>query len=257
MSVVSKIETLSWFILRPSFYPHLLAMLARIATGSRRHEGDRPEATQWAADRAVDKGEALAAVGLHCQVSAPPLELIKQAETKIAESGVVMGGAGDLTLLHSAVVALGAKRVIETGVAYGWSSLAILTALEETGGRLISVDMPYPKEGKESFVGMAVPDRLHGNWTLIRQPDRNGLKIALRKAGGAIDLAHYDSDKSYAGRMYAYPIIWDALRDGGLFISDDIQDNFAFRDFFGSRSKDVAIVESQGKYVGIVRKNMT
>ncbi len=37
----------------------------------------------------------------------------------------------------------GAQRVVETVVAYGWSSLAILAAMQAgAGGRLVSVDMP-------------------------------------------------------------------------------------------------------------------
>jgi hypothetical protein len=122
------------------------------------------------------------------------------------------------------------------------------------GGRLVSVDMPYPKENKEDFVGIAVPAEWRREWTLIREPDRNGLKKAIKRLGGTIDLCHYDSDKSYPGRMFAYPILWDALRPGGVFISDDIQDNFAFRDFCAARGIAYAVTESEGKYVGIARK---
>ena len=72
-----------------------------------------------------------------------------------------MGGPGDINLLFDAVRLLNSKYVIETGVAYGWSSLAILTAMSRNGlGKLFSIDMPYPKVGNESFVGIVVPDRL-------------------------------------------------------------------------------------------------
>ena len=69
-----------------------------------------------------------------------------------------------------------------------------------------------------------------------------------------LDLCHYDSDKTYYGRRWAYPKLWKALRPGGIFVSDDIQDNFAFREFVESRSLDYRVVESQGKYVGVCRK---
>ena len=46
-----------------------------------------------------------------------------------------------------------------------------------------------------------------------------------------LDLCHYDSDKSYYGRRWAYPKLWEALKTGGIFISDDIQDNWAFKEF--------------------------
>ncbi len=140
-------------------------------------------------------------------------------------------------------------------MAYGWSSLAVLAALEANGkGRLASVDMPYPKLNNEAWVGVAVPQRLRSRWTLVREPDRWGLKKALRHLGGSIDLCHYDSDKSYDGREYGYALMWRALRSGGLFISDDIQDNLAFRDFVAGLGAPMAVTEYQGKYVGIVRK---
>jgi len=63
------------------------------------------------------------------------------------------------------------------------------------------------KMNNEEFVGVVVMDSLRRNWELIREPDRNGIKKALNKFGGNIDLCHYDSDKSYYGRMYAYPIL--------------------------------------------------
>src|SRR5262249_40277160 len=144
-------------------------------------------------------------------------------------SAVRMGGPGDVNLLYAAVKLSGAWRVVETGVAYGWSSLAILAALDgRDGARLVSVDMPYPKINNEAFVGIAVPERLRGRWRLIHAPDRHGLERAIAEAGGTIDLCHYDSDKSWWGRQYGFPLLWEALRPGGVFISDDVQDNMAF-----------------------------
>ena len=73
------------------------------------------------------------------------------------------GAPGGLDLLHVAVECSDARCVVETGVAYGWSSLAILSALVGRGGaHLVSVDMAYPKMNNESFVGIVVPDRLRG-----------------------------------------------------------------------------------------------
>ena len=66
-------------------------------------------------------------------------------------------------------------------------------------GKLVSVDMPYVKRGNEPYVGSVVPPALHENWTLIREPDRNGIAKAIKLHGGRIDLCHYDSDKSWWG----------------------------------------------------------
>lgn len=48
--------------------------------------------------------------------------------------------------------------------------------------------------------------------------------------------------------------MWEALRPGGVFISDDIQDNFAFREFVEANRLVYAITGYEGKFVGIVRK---
>ena len=58
-----------------------------------------------------------------------------------------MGGASHIHLLYDCVRLSKAKKVVETGVAYGWSSLAILKALSLTNnGKLFSVDMPYQEK---------------------------------------------------------------------------------------------------------------
>jgi len=168
-----------------------------------------------------------------------------------------MGGAGDLNLLYAATALSDAVHIVETGVAYGWSSLAILAAIEgREGARLVSVDMPYPKMGNEDFVGIVVPEWLREKWDLVREPDRNGLKKAIARLGGSIDLCHYDSDKSWWGRQFGYRLLWEALRPGGIFISDDIQDNFSFKEFVDTHHVSYAVTGYEGKFVGITRKPM-
>src|SRR5690606_13436899 len=55
-----------------------------------------------------------------------------------------MGGGADVDLLYSLCIATDAKRILETGVAFGWSSLAILSAIETRhDAGLVSIDMPY------------------------------------------------------------------------------------------------------------------
>ena len=99
-----------------------------------------------------------------------------------------------------------------------------------------------------------VPNYLKKKWKLIRRPDRPGINIGLKKAGGKIDLCHYDSDKSWWGRDYAYPILWKSLKSNGLFISDDIEDNLYFSEFVKNKSLKFAVVEFNGKFVGLIRK---
>jgi predicted O-methyltransferase YrrM len=149
---------------------------------------------------------------------------------------------------------LRACQIVETGVAYGWSSLALLLAIRDTpGANLLSVDLPYLTMRNDDWVGLAVPSDLTAQWRLFRMADREGLPKAIKLAR-TIDLAHYDSDKSREGRLFAYDLIWRALRSGGVLVSDDIGDNLAFKKF-SQRAERVPIVLKQGrKYQGILVK---
>lgn len=255
--MIEKARTLIWFAARPRHW----AQARELAARKFRANNDGPDAfaaaTAWAGQRAVPVREALDIIGLKPAGQLPqvPESLLQEATARARLATVSMGGAGDLGLLHAAVALSGSRRVLETGVAYGWSSLAILSALEgRADARLVSIDMPYPKAGNERFVGVAVPEALRPHWTLIREPDRYGLKKGLAALGETIDLCHYDSDKSWWGRAYAYPLLWDALSPGGVFMSDDIQDNLAFRAFIEAKDVPFAITACEGKYVGIARK---
>ncbi len=165
-----------------------------------------------------------------------------EAERRTAEVPVAMGGAANVEVLYDLVRSLRPERVLETGVALGWSSLAILLALESLGrGELVSIDMPYPGMNNDTYVGIAVPSHLRARWTLIRRPDRDVLKPTVRRFG-PIDLAHYDSDKSRPGREFAYPTLWKALRPGGILVSDDIADNSVFHEFAGRVERDPIVI---------------
>ena len=256
MSLSSKAATAAWFLGRPAFWRHGAELVRRKLMRDMDSPDHLSKAREWAAERAVSVSAALEAVGLLKHGGSFPQvspALLAEAERLAKLATVPMGGAGDLALIHAAARLSNAQRAIETGVAYGWSSLAILAALSENG-RLVSVDMPYPKMNNEAFVGIVVPGPLRSKWTLVRLPDRNGLKRAIAKFGGSIDLAHYDSDKSYYGRGFAYPLIWLALVPGGVFISDDIQDNMRFAEFVGEKGVPFAVTECAGRYVGICRK---
>ncbi|MER9120476.1 class I SAM-dependent methyltransferase [Mesorhizobium sp. M0954] len=256
--MLEKLKTVAWFAQRPVFWAQAAELTMRKTRPNRDGAALRAKATEWAAKRQSSVEDALRIVGLDVPASGIPKvdpNLLKEAEGRARASAVTMGGAGDLDLLHAAVSLSGAKAVVETGVAYGWSSLAILSALNgREGACLVSVDMPYAKRNNEPFVGIAVPDRLRSNWTLLREPDRNGLKKAVALHHAQIDLCHYDSDKSYYGRKFAYPILWESLEQGGIFISDDIQDNMCFAEFVQVIGYDFAVTHADGKFVGIMRK---
>jgi methyltransferase family protein len=259
---LNGVKTLLWFLKRPRLYPELARRtLRKLARDDASDEASRAEALDWYESLAVETEQALELV-----LGVRPVANFRerhQAELDAAEQRaracpVKMGGAGNLELLFHLCEGLAATRVIETGVAAGWSSLALLLALEpRPDARLVSVDMPYPLRDGDAFVGCVVPERLRARWSLLAWPDREGLPRALEQLP-EIDLCHYDSDKSRAGRAFAYPRLWAALRPGGLFLSDDVGDDSGFRDFCRKLGRSPIVVRSAAsdgaKYVGILVK---
>lgn len=178
---------------------------------------------------------------------------IKEAELKQKSCLVKMGGAGDLELIFQLCEHIKARKIIETGVAYGWSSLTFLLSIKDReNSLLISTDLPYSEE-TAPYVGCVVPEYLREKWKIIKKPDREALPEAL-KVLPEIDMCYYDSDKTYEGRMFAYPLLWNALRKGGIFISDDISDNLAFARFVKGANAEPIVVRGGRKYSGVLIK---
>lgn len=117
--------------------------------------------------------------------------------------------------------------------------------------------MPYVKMNNERYVGLVVGENLKKRWQLIRKADRQGLLQAFKQMP-EIDLCHYDSDKTYSGRMWAYPLLWNALKPGGILVSNDIEDNTAFKDFAVKIGKVPIIVKEKhnDRFVGILKKEL-
>ncbi len=254
-SMINKFFTLIWFLQRPKFWLHAFHLIKRKFLVDFDNPSQRQKAHKWASKHVVSFYDALTKLGITGEASELNDSILKEGKELADKSVVKMGGPGDLNLLFNSVHLIRPSRVIETGVAYGWSSLAILKAMSINGrGKLYSVDMPYPKMGNEAYVGIVVPKIYSDRWSLIREPDRYGLKKAIKMAGGKVSLCHYDSDKSWCGRDYAFPLLWNALEPGGLFISDDIQDNMYFSEFVKTKSIPFAITKSDEKFIGIIRK---
>jgi len=137
----------------------------------------------------------------------------------------------------------GTAKVVETGVAQGVSSYAILKALEMNGGgKLISIDLPNRnpdgyvyKDGTHDPVytpsslspGWLVPEELRKFWDfrLGRSQD------LLPKIEGNIDLFYHDSEHSYDNMMFEFEWAHGRLHEDGILASDDIRWNRAFDEF--------------------------
>ena len=221
-----------WYFQRPKFYVDYLRKLCQAI----KKRLVRPvRSNEWCQSQSISLEDIILQVTGRC--IACPVEGLSESTNGI--------------LLYNLAEYLGATRIIETGVARGESSVCFLTSLKNRSGKLISTNIPRPDLWVDT--GCLVTSELAGYWELIEQPDRQALPLALEMMP-EIDMCYYDSDKSYNGRMFAYPLLWKALRKGGIFVSDDVDDNFAFRDFCENNGLEPLIAKNGARFVGVIQK---
>ena len=248
-------KTLVGYIKRPDLYPELGRKIIKNIFNRKSAFRGKERTIQWAQSIAVSQDKAIGrlfGIPMKSFEQIFPEEL-QQASQKEKECPIKMGGAGALELIYYACEFASAKNVVETGVAYGWSSLAALLSIQKRSGILYSSDMPYLSQDGDQYVGCVVPKHLKSHWKLFRHADKESLPKIFVDAT-SIDVVHYDSDKSYEGRSWAYGELYRHLRKGGVFISDDIGDNAAFQDFCEKKNIIPTIVAFEGKYVGVFVK---
>ncbi|MET3731835.1 O-methyltransferase [Moheibacter stercoris] len=253
--IVSVFRTFMAYLVRPHLYPELGRKIYKNIFDRKSAFKGKEEAEKWCSDRAVSQEEALKELGINDIEKLENLfpEYFEFAKNAEANCPIKMGGAGALDLIYNLCEYTQAKNTLETGVAFGWSSLAALLSISKRNGTLYSSDMPYLGRDNDVYVGCVVPDNLRKNWKLFRFADRESLP-KIFKEQQEFDFVHYDSDKSYNGRMWAYDILWNKVRKGGIFMSDDIGDNAAFMDYCVNNKREPIIVEFDGKYAGLILK---
>lgn len=248
-------KTFIGYLKRPDLYPELGRKIIKNTFQRGSAFRGKEKTKTWAAAKAISQSDAISQLFgmkmIHFGDQFP--EILKTAQQKEQDCPIKMGGAGALELIYYACEYSQAKNVVETGVAYGWSSFAALLSLEKRNGTLYSSDMPYLSQDGDQYVGCIVPENLSKFWKLFRHADRESLP-KIFKENGSFDVVHYDSDKSYEGRTWAYQELYQHLRKGGVFLSDDIGDNSAYQDFCEQHQIDTTIVEFEGKYVGVFVK---
>ena len=256
MSELKRIaKTFIGYAKRPDLYPELGRKIIKNIFNRKSAFRGKDKTQQWAESKAVSQDvaiEKLFGLKMRSFETLFPEEL-KLALEKEKECPIKMGGAGALELIYHACEFTQAKNMIETGVAYGWSSFAALLSLEKRNGTLYSSDMPYLGQDGDQYVGYIVPENLKTNWKLFRHADKESLPKIFGEEN-SMDVVHYDSDKSYEGRTWAYHQLYKHLREGGVFISDDIGDNSAYQDFCEEMRINSMIVEFEGKFVGLFLK---
>jgi predicted O-methyltransferase YrrM len=144
---------------------------------------------------------------------------------------------------------------VETGVCNGVSTAFLLLALEDNGeGELHSIDLPevagedYEQgtfwDGKGGAVippgkepGWMVPTELRDRWHLMLGRSQDELPPLLERLG-SIDFFMHDSEHSYECMSFEFRAAWDALREGGVLVADDVNVNSAWVEFVGEVERE-------------------
>lgn len=174
------------------------------------------------------------------------------AKLKQKKLNYKMGGMAHLNLIYNLILYLKPKKILETGVAFGWSTLVLILS-KQKNSNLTSIDLSYPTKNSEKLVGGAIPSNLKNKFTLLMGIDNYYLK-KFCKQKKTYDFIHYDSDKSYDGRKKNYDLIWKLLDKNGCFISDDISDNSAFYEFISLKKLKFYSLKLNNKFVGVIFK---
>jgi len=152
-------------------------------------------------------------------------------------------------LLYCLIRSNKSKFIVETGVANGITTNAIMNALKQTGkdGELHSFDV-LP-EAKKAYSGP-------GNWNFHLLPTKN----TARKIKGIVskfpkvDIWIHDSDHGYRWQKFEYLLALASLSDNGILISDDIDASSAWGELAKTHFRKSFIIFDSRKFIGIAFK---
>jgi predicted O-methyltransferase YrrM len=173
-------------------------------------------------------------------------EFLSDIDHKLHSVGRPIGTVGFPEILYSVVRHTKPQTVIETGVGAGLSTAFMLKALETNGeGHLISIDMPnYERvlslQGKiaepvailpeSEEPGFLIPRDLKKRWTFHSGKTQDILIDVLRKLEH-IDVFFHDSEHTFENMIFEYDLSWPYIKEGGMLLSDNVNQNRAFFDF--------------------------
>ena len=157
-----------------------------------------------------------------------------QIDAKLPKAPFTLAHCSDFVLArmcYALVRAVQPTTVLETGVAFGVTSAFILKALEiNQKGTLHSVDLPPLGRNADDFVGILIPARLRHRWELHRGATRRVLPQVLPTLG-PVEIFVHDSLHTYSTMIFEFRAVSRHFAQGGILVSDDIQDNAAFHEW--------------------------
>ena len=153
------------------------------------------------------------------------------------------------TLLYALVKANNPKVVIETGVANGITTNAIMKALDlnDNKGELHSFDV-LP-ETSNAYIGS-------GNWNFHLLNSKNTYKQIVNEVSKLpkVDIWVHDSNHGYRWQKFEYLLALKSLNTGGILISDDIDASSAWTELSRSHFRKSYIIFDSRKFIGIAFK---
>ena len=152
-------------------------------------------------------------------------------------------------LLYSLIRANNSKLIIETGVANGITTNAIMKALEESGanGELNSFDV-LPETRKAYSGG--------GNWKFHLLKEKNAHKQIKSVVSSLpkVDVWVHDSNHGYRWQKFEYLLALSVLGKNGILISDDIDASSAWGDLAKTHFRKSYVIFDSRKFIGIAFK---
>jgi predicted O-methyltransferase YrrM len=153
------------------------------------------------------------------------------------------------TLLYAVVKAKNPKVVIETGVANGITTNAIMKALElnENNGELHSFDVL--QQTSKAYIGK-------GKWNFHLLNPKNTYKQIVNEITKLpkVDIWVHDSDHGYRWQKFEYLLALKSLNAGGLLISDDVDASSAWGELSKTHFRKSYIIFDSRKFIGIAIK---
>ena len=200
--------------------------------------GQKPTATTTEPVRSLHE---LLGVDWPCPLEQGFDEVWGDLEQQMGLAGLKVGEGhdADANLAHvvwCAIRHLNPKKVLETGVARGVTSVLALGALAQSNegdGRLWSIDLPPMMSGWHEQSKVLVDESAWPDWTYIRGSSRRAMSSTCASMG-SIDIFIHDSLHTPQTMKYEFEKAWPFMRSRSLLISDDVEGNSAFVDFVTS-----------------------
>lgn len=161
-------------------------------------------------------------------------------------------------LIYVVCRALEPDTVLETGVAYGVTSAAVLAALQKNGnGVLHSIDLPPLGDGATlPLIGCMIPPGLKGRWCLHLGSSKRVLWRLLAGHARRVGVFIHDSADIYRVQQMELRAVWPHLAPSFAIIANGIHSTPAFAEFVEEKHVQhwhaIRRSENPGYLIGLV-----